>query len=136
MVAVRRRCSVLVAGFLGASLLASGVPVAAGVPGVAPAAAVEPAVDAEQVRSQLVAGVGGLPPDDIWESQLKLLQRAGTGTPVGSVAPGQAGYRERVNFGDQIGTYIARDGSSSPTSVGVLHYRADGSVHIIPARSQ
>ncbi len=63
-----------------------------------------------------------------------LIQRAGTGTPVGNVPRGQAGFRERIDFGDTIGTYIARDGSSSPTSIGILHYRADGSAHIVPGR--
>jgi hypothetical protein len=65
-----------------------------------------------------------------------LIQRAGTGTPVGSVPRGQAGFKERIDFGDNIGTYVSRDGTSSPTSIGILHYRADGSVHIIPGRPQ
>jgi RHS repeat-associated protein len=66
-----------------------------------------------------------------------LAQRAGTGTPVGNVLRGQPGFRERIDFGETIGTWISRDGTSStPTSVGVLHYRADGSVHIIPGRPQ
>ncbi len=65
-----------------------------------------------------------------------LIQRAGTGTPVGSVPRGQAGFKERIDFGDSIGTYVSRDGTSSPTSIGILHYRADGSVHIIPGRPQ
>ncbi|MBU2075620.1 MAG: hypothetical protein KKE65_05365 [Actinobacteria bacterium] len=65
-----------------------------------------------------------------------LIQRAGTGSPVGSVPRGQAGFRERIDFGDNIGTYVSRDGTSSPTSIGILHYRADGSVHIIPGRPQ
>jgi hypothetical protein len=63
-----------------------------------------------------------------------LIQRAGTGTPVGSVPRGQAGFKERIDFGDSIGSYVSRDGASSPTSIGILHYRADGSVHIIPGR--
>lgn len=65
-----------------------------------------------------------------------LIQRAGTGAPVGSVPRGQAGFKERIDFGDSIGTYVSRDGTSSPTSIGILHYRADGSVHIIPGRPQ
>jgi hypothetical protein len=47
-----------------------------------------------------------------------------------------AGFKERIDFGDSIGTYVSRDGTSSPTSIGILHYRADGSVHIIPGRPQ
>lgn len=65
-----------------------------------------------------------------------LIQRAGTGTPVSGVPRGQAGFKERIDFGDNIGTYVSRDGTSSPTSIGILHYRADGSVHIIPGRPQ
>lgn len=65
-----------------------------------------------------------------------LIQRAGTGTPVGSVPRGQPGFKERIDFGDGIGTYVSRDGTASPTSIGILHYRADGSVHIIPGRPQ
>lgn len=64
-----------------------------------------------------------------------LIQRAGTGTPVGSVPRGQPGFKERIDFDAPIGTWISRDGAtSSPTSIGILHYRADGSVHIIPGR--
>lgn len=65
-----------------------------------------------------------------------LIQRAGMGTPVGSVPRGQAGFKERIDFGGIIGTFISRDGASSPTSIAVLHYRADGSVPIIPGRPQ
>jgi hypothetical protein len=46
------------------------------------------------------------------------------------------GFKERIDFGDSIGTYVSRDSTSSPTSIGILHYRADGSVHIIPGRPQ
>jgi hypothetical protein len=63
-----------------------------------------------------------------------LLKSAGSGTPVGSVQRGQAGFKERVDFGHQIGVYISQDGSAAPTSVGIMHYRADGSVHVVPGR--
>lgn len=65
-----------------------------------------------------------------------LLQRAGTGTPVGNVPRGYAGFRERIDFGYDIGTYAPEVGASSPTTVGILHYRANGSIHIVPGRSQ
>jgi hypothetical protein len=65
-----------------------------------------------------------------------LIQRAGTGTPVNKVPRGEAGFKERIDFGDDIGTYVTPDGVSSPTSIGILHYRADGSVHIVPGRPQ
>lgn len=63
-----------------------------------------------------------------------LVQRAGTGTPVGSVPRGQPGFKERIDFGERIGTYVPREGSPASTSNGILHYRGDGSVHIVPAR--
>ncbi len=65
-----------------------------------------------------------------------LIQRAGTGTPVNKVPRGEAGFKERIDFVDDIGTYVTQDGVSSPTSIGILHYRADGSVHIVPGRPQ
>ena len=37
--------------------------------------------------------------------------------------------------GQSVAT-VSRDGTASPTSIGILHYRADGSVHIIPGRPQ
>lgn len=48
----------------------------------------------------------------------------------------RAGLKERIDFGDDIGTYVTLDGASTPKSIGVLHYRADGSVHIAPGRPQ
>lgn len=65
-----------------------------------------------------------------------LIQRAGTGTPVNKVPRGEAGFKERIDFGDDIGRYVTQEGVSSPTSIGILHYRADGSVHIVPGRPQ
>lgn len=65
-----------------------------------------------------------------------LIQRPGTGTPVNKVPRGEAGFKERIDFGGDIGTYVTQDGVSSPTSIGILHYRADGSVHIVPGRPQ
>ena len=61
-----------------------------------------------------------------------LAQRAGTGSPVGSVARGQAGFKERVDFGEIIGNYV-KDGVSTPTRNGIITYAGDGSIHIIPA---
>jgi hypothetical protein len=64
----------------------------------------------------------------------KLALRAGTGTPVGSAPRGEAGFRERINYGEKIGQYIDPEGNARPTSVAILHYKADGSIHIVPAR--
>lgn len=63
----------------------------------------------------------------------RLLQRAGTGEPVGKVTRGQPGFRERVDFGETIGTWVSRDGTAADTSVGIIHYRMDGTAHIVPA---
>ena len=61
-----------------------------------------------------------------------LAQRAGTGTPVGSVPRGEAGFKERINFGETIGDFV-KDGVPTPTSNGIITYAGDGSIHIIPA---
>lgn len=64
----------------------------------------------------------------------RLVDRAGTGTPANNIPRGEAGFRERIDFGQNIGTYISRDGQALPTSIGILHYRADGTIHIVPGR--
>ncbi|HVY87270.1 MAG TPA: polymorphic toxin type 50 domain-containing protein, partial [Hyphomonadaceae bacterium] len=53
---------------------------------------------------------------------------AGTGQPANSVPRGQAGFRERVDFGERIGRY-----NGAPTQKGIIHYAQDGTVHIVPA---
>ncbi len=59
---------------------------------------------------------------------------AGTGQPANNVAPGQPGYRERVNFGSVIGNYVDPvTGDQVPTTNGIIHYSKDG-VHIVPGR--
>ncbi|MGN4155716.1 polymorphic toxin type 50 domain-containing protein [Burkholderia gladioli] len=64
------------------------------------------------------------------------LSYAGTGQPANNVAPGQPGYRERVNFGKVIGNYVDPvTGEKMPTTNGIVHYSKDG-VHIVPGRPQ
>ena len=64
----------------------------------------------------------------------ELLPHVGTGTPANSVRPGQPGYRERVDFGREIGHHVEEGtGVKTPTSVGIIHHAKDG-VHIVPAR--
>jgi len=63
----------------------------------------------------------------------KLAQQAGTGQQVGKIPVGTAGSKERVNFGENIGTYIDRAGNASPTSKGIIHDGKDG-IHIVPSR--
>jgi filamentous hemagglutinin len=58
---------------------------------------------------------------------------AGTGQRAGGTA-GQPGYRERVNFGTEIGQYVdQKTGAATPTTNGIIHYGSDGA-HIVPAR--
>ncbi|MBI3184179.1 MAG: hypothetical protein HYZ28_18760 [Myxococcales bacterium] len=65
---------------------------------------------------------------------VRLAQRAGTGTPVGKVPRGQPGFRERIDFGEPIGTYVDPvTGAQAPTGVGIIHYGKEG-IHIVPAR--
>jgi RHS repeat-associated protein len=63
----------------------------------------------------------------------KLAEKAGKGQKVGNIQVGQPGSKERVNFGEKIGTYIDQAGNSSPTTNGLIHYSKDG-IHIVPAR--
>jgi hypothetical protein len=47
---------------------------------------------------------------------------------------GWVGYRERVDFGENIGFYRSSDGRVNvETTVGVIHYSKNG-LHIVPAR--
>lgn len=67
-----------------------------------------------------------------------LLDRfAGKGQPVNPGAPnlGNPGYRERVDFGENIGKYFGKGWEEgTPTTKGIIHYNKDLGAHIIPAR--
>jgi hypothetical protein len=47
------------------------------------------------------------------------------------------GYKERVDFGRVIGEYAlkieGKPTSFYPTTKGIIHYAADGKVHVVPA---
>ncbi|MDE1150349.1 MAG: polymorphic toxin type 50 domain-containing protein [Azospirillaceae bacterium] len=59
---------------------------------------------------------------------------AGTGQQVGSTPVGDAGSKERVDFGENIGTHVDPvTGDRNPTDIGIIHYGKDD-VHIVPAR--
>jgi RHS repeat-associated protein len=59
---------------------------------------------------------------------------AGTGEQVGGTAVGEAGSKERVDFGEPIGTHVdPATGERSETSVGIIHY-GKKDTHIVPAR--
>jgi hypothetical protein len=66
------------------------------------------------------------------DPQSLLTHFAGTGTRVRGTA-GQAGYVERVNFGQSIGTWIDEAGNQAETTWGLIHYSNRGA-HIVPAR--
>jgi len=63
----------------------------------------------------------------------ELGKHAGTGQQVGKVDVGIPGSKERVNFGQQIGNYIDKNGNAAPTNNGIIHYGKDG-IHIVPSR--
>ena len=62
----------------------------------------------------------------------ELAQKAGTGEAANNVPRGQPGFRERVDFGKQIGYYV-REGTGEriPTTKGIIHYSSTG-IHIVP----
>lgn len=63
-----------------------------------------------------------------------LREKAGTGEGVGNLTIGEAGYKERVNFGEIIGEcFSKKDSSVLPTSNGIIHYDAKGFVHVVPS---
>jgi RHS repeat-associated protein len=64
----------------------------------------------------------------------KLASKAGTGQPVNKIPQGMPGYKERIDFGFVIGEYTDSGGVSTPTTIGIITYAKDGTIHIIPAR--
>jgi hypothetical protein len=59
---------------------------------------------------------------------------AGTGEQVGPTPTGEPGSKERVDFGEPIGTHVdGETGERSGTTNGIIHYGSRG-VHIVPAR--
>ncbi len=62
----------------------------------------------------------------------KLAERAGSGSPANDVPRGQAGFKERVDFGEVIGDFV-KDGVATPTTKGIIIYAKDNSIHIVPA---
>lgn len=64
---------------------------------------------------------------------LLLKNYGGTGIPKRGV-PGQAGYKEVVDFNEHIGIWKSEDGFSQiSTTRGIIHYSKDGA-HIVPAK--
>ncbi|UNK42125.1 polymorphic toxin type 50 domain-containing protein [Luteimonas sp. S4-F44] len=63
----------------------------------------------------------------------ELGRHAGAGQQVNNIPVGLPGSRERVNFGQEIGTTIDRAGNSSPKKNGIIHYGSNG-INIVPSR--
>jgi len=63
----------------------------------------------------------------------ELGRHAGTGQQVGKLEVGLPGSKERVDFGQPIGTHVDKAGNVSETTVGIIHYGKEG-IHIVPAR--
>lgn len=63
-------------------------------------------------------------------------RHAGRGESANGYPPGVPGAKENFDNGDEpIGTYRHHpSGRSAPTTRGTIHYGANGSVHIVPAR--
>jgi RHS repeat-associated protein len=65
----------------------------------------------------------------------ELAEKAGTGTPVGNIPRGQPGFKERVDFGKEIGSFVdEHTKQSTPTTKGIIIHDKDGKIHIVPAR--
>jgi tetratricopeptide (TPR) repeat protein len=65
-----------------------------------------------------------------------LCKFAGKGRPLNNEMPGNANYRELVDFGEHIGVWKNKENTLAlPTSKGTIHYSRDGA-HIIPAHPE
>ena len=66
------------------------------------------------------------------ESLLK--KYAGFGQPVREGMEIGAGYKERVDFGENIGIFKdLKTGKEYETTIGIIHYNKEGLAHIVPA---
>ena len=70
------------------------------------------------------------------ELEVLVKNRVGTGQRItGSF--GEAGFKERVDFGKIIGEYaLKKEGKPTqyiPTSKGTIIYAKDGTVHVVPS---
>jgi filamentous hemagglutinin len=61
-------------------------------------------------------------------------EHLGTGEQVGSTPVGDPGYKERIDFGTNIGVYVdPSTGTRTTTTNGFVHHSSKG-VHIVPSR--
>ena len=62
-------------------------------------------------------------------------KHAGSGVQVGPTERGMPGFKERVDFGEEIGTFKSKETKEEPrTTKGIIHYDKKGKVHVVPAR--
>ena len=63
-------------------------------------------------------------------------EHAGKGQKVNKIVPFSPGYKERIDFGEQIGSFalkeVGKETVFMPTNRGILHYSKDG-VHLVPS---
>ena len=61
---------------------------------------------------------------------------AGKGEKINKNVPFSPGYKERIDFGEQIGSFALKEVGKEtvfiPTNRGILHYSKDG-VHLVPS---
>ncbi|QDP01563.1 polymorphic toxin type 50 domain-containing protein [Thalassotalea sp. PS06] len=63
-------------------------------------------------------------------------EHSGKGQQVGNKTVGEAGSKERVNFGENIGNHVDQTtGDKKPTTVGIIHH-SKKDVHIVPAKPE
>ncbi|WP_373692846.1 polymorphic toxin type 50 domain-containing protein [Agromyces silvae] len=61
-------------------------------------------------------------------------RQSGTGAQAGRIPVGQPGYKERVDFREQIGQFVDQStGMITPTTRGIIHYGKKG-IHVVPSR--
>ncbi|WP_426744840.1 polymorphic toxin type 50 domain-containing protein [Myxococcus faecalis] len=107
-----------------------GAAAAAGVEGVAAPAAARVLLEEAKQGKHIVGHQNYIPgrsPFTHPNPQGLLDRFSGQGQPVGNVARGQPGFRERVDFGEVIGQV-----NGQPTTRGIIHYSSQGA-HIVPA---
>ena len=115
-----------------------GQPIAQPVPGVTEEGqlAVPHAINQGQQDKHIKGKAGYKEGRSILEADPEeLAAHAGSGQTVGERVLGEAGSKERVNFGEVIGVYrTGPDDPGVPTTVGIIHYDGSGTIHIVPAR--
>ena len=64
----------------------------------------------------------------------ELLSKVGQGRSLNGIPLGEAGSRERIDFGSIIGRFTTGNGVFEDTTVGIVHFASGGSIHIVPGK--